>query len=401
MEEMQIGPRPISAVGTNIAAFVAQAPNVNAHPGEAVAINNWSQFVREFVPLEGGQSTDLSNAVAGFFMNGGRRCYVVNVADTDAIAGIDRPKRTGLKLLEAIEDISIVTSPGRCDAKSKEALIAHAENMRYRMAIVDPPKDLTNTDLLKTAETVAVPVKGGKDKDKDKDTVAPPPPPPAPPAGVAPRSSSYVAYYFPSLVIADPLSAKGELTVCPPSGHMAGIWARTDATRGVHKAPANEVVRGALAVEYAVTHDEQADLNANGVNCIRSFPTGILVWGARTKSDDPQWRYLNVRRLFIMIEQSIVNSTSWMIFEPNKTELWGQARRDVGAFLRSVWRDGALVGKTPDQAFYVKCDDETNPPEMVDQGILVTEIGVAPVKPAEFVVFRIGQQAGGTTVEMV
>jgi hypothetical protein len=183
---------------------------------------------------------------------------------------------------------------------------------------------------------------------------------------------------------------------------MAGIWARTDATRGVHKAPANESVRGAVGLTYRVTHAEQADLNSHGVNCIRSFPTGILVWGARTNADESSpWRYLNVRRLFIMIEQSVVNSTNWMVFEPNKEDLWGQVRRDVGAFLRTVWRDGALVGTTPEEAFFVKCDRETNPPEMVDQGILVTLVGVAPVKPAEFVVFRIGQQQSGTTVEVV
>ena len=400
MEEVQTGPRPIQAVGTNTAAFVGQAPDASAHPGEAIACSNWSQFVREFVPLEGGKSTDLSNAVSGFFMNGGQRCYIVNLADTDAIAGTDRPQRTGLKLLETIEDISIVTAPGRSEAASYESLISHAENMRYRMAIIDPPKEVPNTDLLKTAAAAPMPTKPAKDKDGGGST----PTPPAPPAGLRPRTSQngYAAFYFPSLVIADPLTPKGDLTICPPSGHMAGIWARTDAMRGVHKAPANESVRGALNITYRVTHDEQADLNSCGVNCIRSFPSGILVWGARTNADAASpWRYLNVRRLFIMVEQSIVNSTNWMIFEPNKEELWGQVRRDVGAFLRNVWRDGALMGRTPEEAFFVKCDAETNPPDMVDQGILVTLVGLAPVKPAEFVIFRIGQTSSGTTVEMV
>jgi phage tail sheath protein FI len=400
MEEVQTGPRPIQAVGTNTAAFVGQAPDPKAHLGEAIAVNNWSQFVREFVPLEGGHSTELSNAVAGFFMNGGHRCYVVNHPDAEAIVGSDRPRRTGLKLLETIEDISIVTAPGRADAASYDALISHAENMRYRMAIIDPPKDVPNTDLLKTAAEAPAPTQparnGGKEGAEAPRTPAP--------TGLRPRTSQngYAAFYFPSLVIADPLSPKGDLTICPPSGHMAGIWARTDATRGVHKAPANETVRGALNITYRVTHEEQADLNSRGVNCIRSFPSGILVWGARTNADEASpWRYLNVRRLFIMVEQSIVNSTNWIIFEPNKEELWGQVRRDVGAFLRTVWRDGALVGRTPEEAFFVKCDRETNPDEMVDQGILVTLIGLAPVKPAEFVVFRIGQQAGGATVEML
>jgi phage tail sheath protein FI len=397
MEEVQSGPRPIQAVGTNTAGFVGQAPDLKAHLGEAVAITNWSQFVKEFVPLEGGQSTDLSNAVSGFFLNGGHRCYIINVADTDAIAGVDRPKRTGLKLLETIEDISIVAAPGRWDAVSYEALITHAENMRYRMAIVDPPKEVANIDLLKTAATVSKPAKGTKD-DKDGGSQSSS----APPAGLRPRTSQngYAAFYYPWLYIADPLSTTGDVTCCPPSGHVAGIWARTDATRGVQKAPANETVYGAVGLSDSLNNEDQADLNSRGVNCIRRFPSGILVWGARTNADESSpWRYLNVRRLFIMIEQSIVNSTSWMIFEPNKEELWGQVKRDVGAFLRTVWRDGALAGRTPEQAFFVKCDEETNPPEMVDQGILIALVGLAPVKPAEFVVFRIGQRPSGVTVE--
>ncbi len=403
MEEVSTGAKPVQPVGTNTAAFAGRAPDPNAHLGEAIAVNNWSQFVREFVPPEGGQSTNLSHAVAGFFMNGGHRCYIVNSRDGDPIAGTDRPRRTGLKLLEEIDEVSIVAAPGATDVASYEALISHAENMRYRMAIIDPPEDVKNTDLLKTAAAAAVPTKGAKDAAKEGS--APAPAAPAPPAGLRPRTSQngFAAFYFPSLVIADPLSPKGELVVCPPSGHVAGIWARTDSTRGVHKAPANEIVRGALNVTYRVTHEEQGDLNSHGVNCIRFFPqTGITVWGARTVAEaSSEWRYLNVRRLFIMIEQSIVNSTNYVVFEPNDRSLHKQIRRDISAFLRTVWRDGALVGASPEEAFFVKCDDETNPQEIVDQGIVITLIGLAPVKPAEFVVFRIGQQAGGAKVETV
>jgi phage tail sheath protein FI len=160
-------------------------------------------------------------------------------------------------------------------------------------------------------------------------------------------------------------------------------------------------VRGALNVTYRVTSQEQGVLNPSGVNCIRWFPReGVLVWGARTVAEgSSEWRYLNVRRLFNMIEESIVSSTRWVVFEPNDVSLWKSIRRDVSAFLTLVWRDGALVGATPEEAFFVKCDAETNPPEVVDAGQVVIVIGIAPVKPAEFIVFRIGQHASGAQVE--
>jgi phage tail sheath protein FI len=181
----------------------------------------------------------------------------------------------------------------------------------------------------------------------------------------------------------------------PPAGHMAGIWARSDATRGVHKAPANEVVQGAIGLAYNTTKGEQDTLNPVGVNCIRAFPgRGIRVWGARTLSSNPSWRYLNVRRLFNYVEKSIEGGTQWVVFEPNNYDLWARVTRDITAFLKTVWATGALFGLTSDQAFYVKCDEETNPPELRDLGMLVTEIGMCPTKPAEFVIFRISQWAG-------
>jgi phage tail sheath protein FI len=403
MEEVSTGPKPIQAVGTSTAAFVGRAPDPNAHLNEAPAMNNWSQFVREFVPKEGGSRNHLSNAVAGFFQNGGRRCFIVNIKEGDPIAGNDRPRRTGLKLLEEIDEVSIVAAPGYTDPASYEALISHAENMRYRVAILDSPEEVRDTELLKTTATVAVPVKGGgKDVAKDADN---PTASATPAGGLRPRTSpgGYGALYFPWIVVPDILSPKGELVTAPPSGHMAGIWARTDATRGVHKAPANEPVRGALNVTYRVTPEEQGDLNSHGVNCIRFFPQeGIMVWGARTVAEAAsEWRYLNVRRLFNMVEQSIVGSTSWVVFEPNDVSLHKGIKRDITAFLKMVWRDGALVGSTPEAAFFVKCDEETNPPEVVDAGQVITLIGMAPSKPAEFIIFRIGQQASGATVERV
>jgi phage tail sheath protein FI len=201
--------------------------------------------------------------------------------------------------------------------------------------------------------------------------------------------------------VADALNPKGDLVAVPPSGHMAGIWARTDGTRGVHKAPANEPVAGALNLAYRVTGEEQGALNPRGCNCIRFFPDdGILVWGARTLADESsEWRYLSVRRLFIFIEQSILRATKWIVFEPNNRTLWQTIRSEVSGFLRNVYRDGALMGASPEEAFFVKCDEETNPQESIDMGQVITVIGIAPVKPAEFIIFKIAQTAAGAQVE--
>jgi phage tail sheath protein FI len=182
----------------------------------------------------------------------------------------------------------------------------------------------------------------------------------------------------------------------PPCGHAAGVWARTDNTRGVHKAPANETILGITGLGFQVTHDEQGQLNRNGLNCIRAFPgRGIRIWGARTLSSDPEWRYLNVRRLFNYVCESIMQGTQWAVFEPNDERLWTQLRISIGNFLQRTWSEGALFGATPDQAFFVKCDSETNPEEIIEAGQVVCEIGIAPVKPAEFVIFRISQYAAG------
>jgi phage tail sheath protein FI len=211
--------------------------------------------------------------------------------------------------------------------------------------------------------------------------------------GLRPPQSDggYAAFYFPWFRIRDPIS--GQEISAPPSGHMAGIWARTDSSRGVHKAPANEEVIGALSLEYQVSRTEQQVLNPGRVNCIRFFPAeGIRVWGARTLADPAsEWRYINVRRLTNMLKESIADGTRWIVFEPNSDQLWSEIRRDVSAFLTRVWEDGALVGATPNEAFFVKCDAETNPSEVRDAGQVITVIGIAPVKPAEFVVFKLMQ----------
>lgn len=298
--------------------------------------------------------------------------YQGNVAD-----------RSGLGGFEAIDDLTMVACPDlmaayQAGAINREgvkavqlALIAHCENMKDRVAILDPLPDLNAQD-----------VKDWRMKEAGYD-------------------SKYAALYYPWIQVANPTpGANGASMYIPPSGHLAGIWARSDTERGVHKAPANEVIRGALGLQNQITKSEQDSLNPVGVNCIRAFPgRGIRVWGARTLSSDPSWRYINVRRLFNFAEKSIMIGTQWVVFEPNDQALWQRVRRTITGFLTRVWRDGALFGTTPEEAFYVKCDAENNPPETRDVGQLIVEIGIAPVKPAEFVIFRISQFSGGAGVE--
>ncbi|MFD7135573.1 phage tail sheath subtilisin-like domain-containing protein [Streptomyces sp. NPDC059894] len=288
----------------------------------------------------------------------------------------DSADRTGFGGLEAVDEISMVAVPdlmaayqrGAIDLEAVKAvqlgLIAHCELMGDRVAIIDPPPGLNARQIRVWRQETA-----GYD-------------------------SKYAALYYPWIKSFDP--ATGQARLVPPSGHVAGVWARNDSERGVHKAPANEVVRGAVDLEIQITRGEQDLLNPIGVNCIRAFPgRGIRVWGARTLSSDPAWRYLNVRRYFNYLEESILIGTQWVVFEPNDHALWARIRRNVSAFLVNEWRAGALFGAKPEDAYYVKCDEETNPPESVDVGRVVCEIGIAPVKPAEFVIFRLAQFSSG------
>jgi phage tail sheath protein FI len=258
---------------------------------------------------------------------------------------------------------------GSDDAKERvkmvqDAMITHCELMRYRFAVIDTPPGLNAQKAKEWRNYVNF-------------------------------DSSYAAMYYPWIKIAD-LSGSGSTTkMVPPSGHVVGVYNRTDSERGVHKAPANEILRGAIDMELQISRGEQDTLNPVGVNCIRSFPgRGIRVWGARTLSSDGSWRYINVRRLFIVVEASIDIGMQWVVFEPNDQFLWAKVRRDTKAFLSTIWSSGALFGLSPSEAFYVKCDEELNPPEIRDLGQLIIEIGISPVKPAEFVIFRISQWAG-------
>ncbi|MDZ8091254.1 MAG: phage tail sheath subtilisin-like domain-containing protein [Nostoc sp. DedQUE05] len=210
------------------------------------------------------------------------------------------------------------------------------------------------------------------------------------------RRSMFAALYYPWIKVPNPRD-RGNPILVPPCGHVMGVWARTDETRGVYKAPANEVPRGVIGLGYDTNFREQELLNPLGINCIRSFPNrGIRIWGARTlvEPDKTEWRYISVRRLISYIEKSLELGTQWVVFEPNDQDLWARVTRTVSNFLERIWREGALFGASPAQAFYVKCDEELNPPETRILGRLYIEVGVCPVRPAEFVVFRISQWNG-------
>ena len=291
--------------------------------------------------------------------------------------------RSGLACFEGVDQVTMVIcadAVGSDDTGTKlfggaatqvaslhEALLEHAALMADRFAIVDCRESLGLSDV--------------QEQRQQHDT-------------------KYGAFYYPWIQVDNPLSATGDFKKVPPSGHMAGVYARVDRERGVHKAPANELVYGARGLEVQVSMAEQNLLNPMGINCIRKFPgRGIRVWGARTMSSDASWRYINVRRLFLQIEESIEEGTQWTVFEPNDQTLWAKIRRDVGAFLKRFYLQGAFFGTTPEEAYFVKCDAETNPPEVIDAGQVVIEVGIAPVKPAEFVIFRIGQKPTGGSVE--
>jgi phage tail sheath protein FI len=398
VEELPTGARPIEAVGTSTAGFVGVAPNPKSFENQIRWFDNWSQFVRDFV-TEGASSTPLSHAVHGFFLNGGSRCCVVNIG-SGPLVGPPVGRRKGLDLLQETDEVAIVAAPGFNDPSSQDALLTHCETRKNRVAVLDGPPSVNNIEALTKLGTA--PATKGKKKDTSDSGGPAPADATADAGGFRPRQSDggFGAFYYPWITVRDPLSPS-DLVDVAPSGHIAGIYARSDALRGVHKAPANEILRGAVNVTYRVTREEQATLNPNGVNCIRLFPNeGIRVYGARTvAASSSEYRYLNVRRLLNQIEESIARNTGWVVFEPNDRPLWKSIIRDVSAFLTLLWRQGALMGRTPEEAFFVKCDEETNPPDVIDAGQVITVIGVAPVKPAEFVIFRIGQGTGGSQVQ--
>ena len=299
-------------------------------------------------------------AVATISFSSGSNGSVANISAADFV-GTDNGagRRTGIQSFLDNDVVSIMAVPGVTDPNVQLMLVAHCENLASRFAVLDIPRDSK-----KVADVIA-----------HRDIF----------------DSNYAALYHPWLTIFDPLDKKN--IAIPPSGSMLGIYARSDNTRGVHKAPANEVVRACVGLDCQFNKGEQDILNPKGVNLIRSFPgQGIRVWGARTATSNGSWKYVNVRRLFIFIEESIKANTNWAVFEPNDEVLWVRVQRTISVFLTGLWRNGSLAGSSPEEAFFVNIGRNTMSQDDIDNGRLICVIGVAPVKPAEFVIFRISQK---------
>jgi phage tail sheath protein FI len=399
IEEVANGSHPIRAVGTNTVAFVGQTPDPNAFLNVPQYVTDWSSFTRLYAQnvTDASQMT-LALAVRGFFDNGGGRCCIINHGN-GPMAGGGLGPRQGLDVLETVDDVQIVCAPGHFKPEDHVALITHCSRLKDRFAILSTPqrprtlKDLTVPEISAGGgDAPAAPARGAAKPDKSEKGEAAGPPPDAPAPGMRPNTTKMAAVYFPWVNV-QKLDGSGKIAT-DPCGHIAGVYARVDATRGVFKAPANEVIQGIVGLDYAVTAAEQGDLNQNGINILRMISGAPLIWGARTLEDGT---YVSTQRTLLMIEQSIKQGTNWMVFEPNDEPLWQAARRDIGQFLAGIHRAGALRGKTPQEAYFVQCNAENNPPESRDLGFLIVEIGVAIVKPAEFIIFRIGQQIEGAT----
>jgi phage tail sheath protein FI len=369
--------KPAQGGPTTITYKVLPTFNPAAGAGEPVRCNSFSDYKKAFGDFSSDENQrNLTHAVYGFFNNGGTTCYVTYLTVANLVNDIAK----ALDAFERISDISIVVAPGigADNDDIRNSIAAHCAKMGDRFAIFDGPSP-------KTA--------GADDIDKLTKIKAN--------QGFMPQSTTYAAWYYPWIKVVDPVTkmlgpdTDGTIYV-PPSGHIAGVYARVDNTRGVHKAPANEPIYGALDVAHKLSNTEQGILNPKGVNCIRVLNNSILVWGARTVGGDANadLKYVNVRRTLLYLRKSVYEGTQWVVFEPNTPALWQKITRNVDAFLTNVWRSGALFGTTAQEAFYVKCDAETNPPELRDLGQVVTEIGVAIVRPAEFVIFRISQWSG-------
>ncbi|MGV4985852.1 phage tail sheath family protein [Streptomyces sp. NRAIS4] len=367
IQEVASGVRTISGAGTSTPAFIGSVPGEVSEPRQ---VRSWNQFREIYLPSGDGEdfaaSSYVAEAVYGFFANGGGACYVVGTAEGDgrlaAYQG-NKDEGTGLAALESVPEVKIIVAPDLWqtaeDAPSiAKAIARHCADLGNRMALLHTQQGLSATDAEK------VPAAFGLDEEE----------------------AQFTSVYYPWVTTP---GFDGTERLIPPSGHIAGVWARTDAQRGVHKAPANENLQTVTALEVSLSDDEHGLLNTAGVNCLRSFPgQGVLVWGARTLSDSNDWRYLNVRRLANYLSESIRTGTNWVVFESNNERLWSSVRGGTISFLMNQWRSGALLGHTPAEAFYVVCDATNNSSETAE---VIIDVGVAAVRPAEFITFRIVQ----------
>ena len=367
---------PAAELRTGVPAFLGVAREDAEEPvdaNRARPLTLWSEFVKHFgAPLP---HAYLAYAVRGFFENDGQLCYVVRLDDTvPAVTAL----RGGLDALAPLDTIDLICAPDIVRPRQpgdlppdpvevramQAAVLEHCDTLGDRFAILD---SLPSADVNKVLEQ-----RRG-------------------------LNGTNGALYYPWLQVPDGPALTGGYV--PPCGHVAGVYARSDQRVGVHKAPANDILKGVLDLEVNLTDAQQGLLNPEGVNGVRAFPgRGIRVWGARTLSGDPVWTYVNVRRLFLTAGRWIERNMSGAVFEPNDTRLWARIGRELTAYFNDLFRRGALKGRTAQEAFYVKCDAETNPPEVRDAGMVVTEIGLAPALPGEFVVVRIIHGAGGISL---
>jgi phage tail sheath protein FI len=362
---------PLEAVETGVCAFLGVT--ASGPPNEPTRIGSYEQYARVF----GDDGGVTAQAVQGFFDNGGSSAYICNVAPEggldpapDDYIGQQGTEVRGLRALEAIDGIDLVVAPdlmqhygnsvGFPEQKHvqavQRALIDHCERMHDRMALLDALPGMSVDEVVTWRRQF---------------------------------DSSHAALYYPWIRVRVGQEVGPPL---PPSGHLAGLIARTDKEEGVHRAPANLKIEGLVDVAQRLRKRERDHLFDHGINTLVPFPgRGIRSWGARTLSSDQSFKQIDVRRIFILIRKSIERYAQWVVFEPNEPALWKKLTRTIDVFLGDMWKKGALLGGSADEAYYVKCDEETNPPEAQDVGQLVCEIGIAPVKPAEFIIVRIHQ----------
>ncbi len=347
VEEVSSGARPIEMAGTSRAAFLGHVPNPIGRPSEPVEVQSLGALIKRVGKTEG-PATHLINALAGFFQNGGVTAVVLPVAGREVT-------QSDLKPLADSGDINLVAAPGFDDAQSHAALIRFCAAGPNRFAVLDAPAQLTGY---------------------------------APPVA----KHGHAAIYAPALRVRDAFT--GKPVSCPPSGHVCGVYAQTDARRGVWKAPANVALRGVLGLDADLTAQHSV-LNPLGINAILEIASNNRIMDARTLvPGSSDYRYVPIRRLISTLCTSIERGTQWAVFEPNAEALWAAIRRDVSAFLMEQFRAGALVGERPEQAYFARCDRTTMSQTDLDRGRLIVEIGVAPVKPAEFIVLQTEPQRG-------
>lgn len=432
VEEVSSGSKAVTAVPTSIVGFIGEAKSGSVN--KPTLVTTWAQYFDNFIgytqkdkmsprgtvvkdeagnvvkeDVPNAKVTDLDWALYAFFANGGSKCYVTSVGSDTAAAVVTEkakdkddkavkpvaPKKSGFDLVAAIigndggpgkrsglhtfkdiDEVAILCAPGVTDAAVQQEVLSYCETFNI-FALLDAPESLEGL----SAYGLSTDLNGL--------------------SGLSAKcASKQAALYFPWVNVYD--AEAGEDKAVAPTGFIAGLYGRVDGQRGVHKAPANEPVRLAKSLAYSLSDTEQETLNQKGVNCIRDFADmGIRVWGARTTicDIDAEWRYINVRRVFNMVEKSVKVGSKWAVFEPNDAFLWIKLKRNITSFLTRIYNSGALAGANASEAFFVKCDASNNSQENIDAGIVTVEVGIAVVKPAEFIVFKISQKDPGAGAE--